>query len=140
MVPTPPPEDEGEPEGDIVGRGGPDRVPVTLTLRLPPTDLLAVPHAVGVLEVVPDLDGVDVVLGQRDSATVRLAVEEIRAVPERRRDAVALADAEGVFDVDAEWEGEGVVLGVFVSAPATAVNLIEQPAPASHAALQRATT
>jgi hypothetical protein len=98
MVPTPPPEDEGEPEGDIVGRGGPDRVPVTLTLRLNAPETLAETHAVGVLELATDLDGDEETLGQRDAATVRDTVEEIRAEPERRTETVALGEADGVLD------------------------------------------
>ena len=97
----PPPVALGEPLGDTVGAGAPDSVPVPLTLGEPRPDTLAEPHAEGVLELVPEREGVEDALGQRDAATVALWVAEMRALPERRSDAVALGEAEGVLDAGA---------------------------------------
>jgi hypothetical protein len=110
----PPPVAEGEPLGDTVGAGARDSVPVPLTLGVPRPDTLAEPHAEGVLELVAEREGVEDTLGQRDAATVALWVAEMRALPERRSDAVALGEAEGVLDAGALRERVAQPVGLLL--------------------------
>jgi hypothetical protein len=119
--PAPPPVSLGEPLGDTVGAGAPGSVPMPLTLGVPLPDALAEPHAAGVLELVPERVGVEDTLGQRDAAPAALWVAEMRALPERCSDAVALGQAEGVLDAGALREPVAQPVGLLldvVEAPA----------------------
>jgi hypothetical protein len=76
--------------------------------------LYAEPRAEGVLELVAEREGVEDTLGQRDAATVALWVAEMRALPERRSDAVALGEAEGVLDAGALRERVAQPVGLLL--------------------------
>jgi len=65
-----------------------------------------------VLVLVTERDGVEDTLGQCEPTAVRLPVEETRAVPVRRADAVALGDAEGVLDPDMLREPVAQLVGL----------------------------
>lgn len=108
----PPPLPVGVAEGVCVGAGAPDRVPVPLTVGEPRLVTVGEPLDERVLVLVTERDGVEDTLGQREPTAVRLPVEETRAVPVRRADAVALGDAEGVLDPDMLREPVAQLVGL----------------------------